>query len=181
MSETILYVFTKNPNEPLVLLLNGIYFFMVHICFVIIYRIEGGRVLSFTKADYYQVFPIVIATFLVFGFTFLPIIPEQFLFLAMLIATMLAILLTHIINRPIRGKSYFYGLAGGSLIAVSDFFAGYNAFFACNPQIYILYRFAFFLGLLCLLESLFAKQQAFSLNSQEEFFAEHKQQKQPFN
>jgi hypothetical protein len=173
-SEAIIYLFAKEPDEPLSTILNGVYFFTVHICYIIIYRMEGGRLMTFTKTDYFQIFPILIATFLVFGYLFLPIIPGQFIFLMMLIATLLAILLAHIINRPIKGKSYIYGLSGGFLIAITDFFAGYSTFFDSDPRFYILYRFAYFLGIYCFLESIFAKQSIFSLNSQKQFFTKHK-------
>jgi hypothetical protein len=181
LSETIIYFFTKQPDEPLIIILNGIYFFMIHLSFIIIYRMEGGRLLTFTNTDYYKIFPIAIATFLVFGFIFLPIIPGKFIFLMMVIATLLAILLAHIINRPIRGKSYFFALAGGGFMAITDFFAGYSTFFVSDPKFYILYRFTYFLGLFCLITSLIYKKKAFRLYSQKEFFAEHKQQKQPFD
>lgn len=174
ISEAIIYIFTTDPKEPLITLLNGIYFFAVHICFVFIYRMEGGRIITFTKTDYFQIFPIAIATFLVFGFVFLPIIPRDFIFLTMLIASMLAILLAHIINRPITGKSYWYALSGGGLIATTDFLVGYSTFFLCEPQFYVYDRFTYYLGLLCLIQSLLVRKQAFALNSQEEFFTEHK-------
>lgn len=174
-SEAIIYLFAKDPNEPLIVILNGVYFFTVHICFIIIYRMEGGRVLTFTKSDYFQIVPILIATFLVFGFIFLPIIPGKFIFLMMIIATLVAILLAHIINRPTKGKSYIYGFSGGVLIAITDFLAGYGTFFDNDPKFYVLYRFTYFLGLLCFIESLFAKQSVFVLNSQKELFTEHKQ------
>jgi hypothetical protein len=173
ISETAIYLFSKTTNEPLMMLLNSIYFFVVHICFIIVYRMEGGRLLTFTNSDYYQIFPILIAIFLIFGFVFLPIIPDQFVFLMMLIATLLAFLLAHIINLPIKGKSYFYGLLGGALIATTDFFAAYNAFFLDDAKFYILYRLAYFIGLFCLIESLLSKPQIFALNSQKEFLAKH--------
>jgi hypothetical protein len=173
-SETIIFLFAKDPDAPLVTILNGIYFFTVHICFIIIYRMEGGRLMTFTKTDYFQIFPILIATFLIFGYMFLPVIPGQFIFLMMLIATLLAILLAHIINRPIKGKSYIYGLLGGLFIANTDFFAGYSTFFDSDPKFYVWYRFTYFLGLYCFFESIFARQSVFTLNSQKEFFTEHK-------
>jgi hypothetical protein len=173
ISEIVIYFFLKNSNQPFIILLNGIYFFVVHLCFIFVYRMEGGRLLTFTNADYYQIFPILIATFLIFGFVFLPIVPDKFVFLMMIIASMLAILLAHIINLPIKGKGYLYGLSGGVLIALTDFFAGYSTFFICDVKFYILYRLVYFIGLFCVIESLISTKQIFSLNTQKKLFAEH--------
>jgi hypothetical protein len=166
LSEIIIYLAANPPYSLIPILLNGIYFFLVHISFVFVYRMEGGRVLTFGKSDYYQTLPFVLTTFLVFGFVFLPIIPGEYIFLMMLITSTLAILFTHIVNRPIKGKSYLYGLIGGFLLIITDIFAGYSTFFLTRDSLYFIYRFSFFLSLFCMIESLLCRKEYVVLDTQ---------------
>jgi hypothetical protein len=172
VSEAIIYFFSSNQLDPLIVVANGIYFFLLHVCFIITLRNDGAKLLTFTNMDYYKTFPFLIVVFLVFGYLFLPVIPIDYLFLMMLISSMIAIILAHIMNFPVNGINYNFKLYSSILLAVSDFFTGYVTFLSYKPIYYIISRNAFLMMLMLLAVNALKKN--ILLNPQKHLFLIHK-------
>jgi hypothetical protein len=170
LSETIIYFFSSNQADPLIVVANGIFFFLLHVCFIIILRNDGAKLLTFTKSDYYKTFPLSVVAFIIFGYLFLPVIPKDFIFLMMLICSMITIILAHIINIPVIDRNYYIRLFSAVLLAMSDFFTAYEAFLTHKPMYYVVSRNAFFLMLLLLVINSISKKRCFLKPSKTSFF-----------
>jgi hypothetical protein len=126
--------------------------------------------LLFTKSDYYKTFPLSVVAFIIFGYLFLPVIPKDFIFLMMLICSMITIILAHIINIPVIDRNYYIKLFSAVLLAMSDFFTAYEAFLTHKPMYYVVSRNAFFLMLLLLVINSISKKRCFLKPSKTSFF-----------